>query len=594
MVRLIKNFSNQLTIGKRLLVFFLLIVVIPLLITALVFSQIIGSSTMEQMKYSSSQFVKQVTTNINKDLQELDSMMLNFLWDPDIQLLLRQSFSDSKLRERKNDAVKVTEQMQIITNTQLGIELIYLIRTDNEEYSIATSAEAEMLVGNMWYQQKKLSEAANNIEGRISWFKLMEEDEIILGVREVYDIEQLTQTGLIVIGIKEEEISRLYANLNTTLNSFFAIYDDRGKIISTNKNDPDDLEELYASTKDGADWNRIISGYNVTVSKSQYTGWTILQGTPNSEMMSTINKTTYIIAGILLIAIAILLAILRIFTTTMVKPIKQMMGEMDKVKKEDFNVHADENRGDEFGELAIDFNLMVGKIKKLIEEDYKKRLVLQEAEFKYLRAQINPHFIYNTLDSINWMAMQSGQKQISKVSVALGRLLRRSISTKQDAITLGDEIESVKDYITIQKMRYGERLSFEINVDSKYMDCIIPRSSLQPIVENALVHGIEKQSGPGVIRVTASEQENTLLLCVEDNGVGMTQERIRQALAGDIKEKTDAHTGVGIKNVYKRIQLLFGESYGIHVESTLGEGTAIFLHLPLHLELDFEKKEDSV
>jgi two-component system sensor histidine kinase YesM len=592
MVKLIKKISNQLSIGKRLLVFFLLIVVFPLLITALVFSHIIGTSTMDQMKYSSSQFVKQVSTHIDKDLQELDSMMLNFLWDPEIQLLLRQNFSESKLRERKSDSLKVTEQMQIITNTQLGIELIYLIRTDNEEYSIATSAEAAMLVDNMWYQQERVSEAAYNNEGRISWFKLMEKDEIILGAREVYDIEQLTQTGLMVIGLREEEIARLYSNLNTTLNSFFVIYDDQGNVISTNKKDREGLDELYLGSE--ADWNHTVIGYNVIAEKSHYTGWTILQATPNSEIMSTINKTRYIIAGILLIAIAILLAILRIFTTTMIKPIKQLMGEMDKVKHEDFNVYADENRGDEFGELALDFNLMVRKIKKLIEEDYNKRLILQEAEYKYLRAQINPHFIYNTLDSINWMAMQSGQRQISKVSVALGRLLRRSISSKQDAITVGDEIESIVDYVTIQKMRYGDRLNFEISVDEKYRDCIIPRSTLQPIVENALVHGIEKSASQGLIRVTALEQDDKLVLCVEDNGVGMTQARINQAMTGDIDETTDSHTGVGIKNVYKRIQLLFGESYGIHIESRLGEGTKIFLYLPMRLELNFNKGEDSM
>jgi two-component system, sensor histidine kinase YesM len=579
---------RNMTIGEKLLAFFVMLVVVPLFIFALLFSQMVSQTTTDQIENSSKQFVEQAVVNIEKELEEIDSMMLSFQWDNDIQKMLRKDYSENTLRERKLDLISVTDKMQILTNTRLGIELLYLSRTDNEEYSIAVSAQAEELLEGFWYKREKISEYAKETDGRINWLKLGYDDSLILGVRDVYDVELLSKTGLIVMGIHEGQILKLYSNLKTTSGSFFCVFDENGNVVSTDSPDNAELSEIYQSIRAGGDWAALVSGYNLTVKQSAYTGWFVVQATPNKEIMSSVNKTKFIIFGIILISLAILLFILRVFTNTMVGPIRQLMGEMEKVKREDFDVHADDSRGDEFGDLATDFNLMVEKIQRLIEEDLKKRLVLQEAEYKYLRAQINPHFIYNTLDSINWMAMETGHKDISKISVALGRLLRRSISGKEDAIFLGDELEGIRDYITIQKMRYGERLKFSINVAQEYLDCVIPRSALQPIVENALVHGIDKKAGSGVIEVSAVADRSTLMVLVKDDGIGMSKERIKQAMEGSIEEEDGAHTGVGFKNVHKRLELLFGKGYGIEIESEPGRGTVITVRIPLRLELDFK------
>ncbi len=575
------------TIGEKLLVFFLILVVVPLVFFALVFSQMMSKTTNKQFENSSNQFVIQAVVNIEKELEELDNVMLNFQWNQDIQKMLRRDYTNSTLRDRKLDMQNVINKMQIMTNTRLGIELFYLIRTDSEEYSIATSTEAEVLVDGFWNMRDLISEYAKKTDGQIKWVKLMKNDNIILGIRDVYDVEYMNKIGLLVIGIRGEQIAKSYSNLKTTSGSYFAIFDEKGDIISTDAKSETNFEEIYKSIKNGNGLDTIVNNYNYISKKSDYTSWTIVQATPYKEIMSSVNKTRYIIFGIILIALAIILFIVRIYTNSMVKPIKQLMGEMEKVKKEDFDVYADDCRGDEFGELAQDFNLMVKKIRILIEEDYKKKLILQDAEYKYLRAQINPHFIYNTLDSINWLAINVGQKEISRITIALGRLLRRSISGKQNVIRLGDELEGINDYITIQKLRYGERLNFEANVPADYISCVIPRSTLQPIIENALVHGLNNKSGSGRIEVSARHVENTLELIIKDDGIGMTSERINQVMEEDIEEDVEGHTGVGLKNVHNRIKLLFGEAYGIQLESIIDKGTIITIRVPLKLETDF-------
>ena len=575
-----KKIFSKMKIGNKLVSFFLMLVVVPLIIFTIVFNHVMTTTAMEQIEHSSSLFVNQALVNIDKELEEQDNTVLNFQWDSGITEILRKSSINTTLRERQNQAAAVIEKMQIYSNARLGIELLYLLRTDKEEYSISAGTEAEKMVEGFWNEQNNLSNHAKKTDGRINWLRLSKNDTIILGIRDVYDVERLNKTGLIVVGIREEQISKLYANLMTTPNSLFIIYDTDGNIISSNPEGSVDTGAIFKSVKEGADWAEIIGGYNIMAEKSDYTGWYVVQATPNSEIISNVNRTQIVLFGIIFIILAILLTILKIFTNTMISPIRQLMGEMEKIKKENFDIHADDSREDEFGELAVNFNHMVKKIKNLIEEDYRKKLVLQDAEYKYLRAQINPHFIYNTLDSINWMAMEAGQRNISKIAVALGRLLRRSISEKKGVIFLGDELESLKDYIVIQKMRYGSRLNADINIPEEYLCCAIPKSTLQPIVENALVHGIDFKPESGHIEISATEEEGVLILCIKDDGIGMSAEKISQVLDGNAEEESREHAGIGIKNVDKRIKLLFGEEYGIEIKSITGIGTDILIKVP--------------
>jgi two-component system sensor histidine kinase YesM len=233
---------------------------------------------------------------------------------------------------------------------------------------------------------------------------------------------------------------------------------------------------------------------------------------------------------------------------------------------------------DEVGQLHRAFRMMIQEIDELIHENYDKQLLIRETQFKALQAQINPHFLYNTLDSVIWLAKINGQKQISEILEALGQLFRSSISLKDTLISLEEELDIVRNYVTIQKFRYRERLNFEMQVDERYYSCLIPKMSLQPLVENAIHYALEPSDEPSFIRVYAVPGHQRLTLVVEDNGPGMEEDLLEKVRKGKARTRGQ---GIGVTNIAERLEIAFGESYGLRIESEQGAGTRVYVDIPM-------------
>jgi two-component system sensor histidine kinase YesM len=242
---------------------------------------------------------------------------------------------------------------------------------------------------------------------------------------------------------------------------------------------------------------------------------------------------------------------------------------------------------DEITELGMSFNIMIGKIKDLLDSKIKEQEDLKKAELRALQAQINPHFLYNTLDTIIWMAESKKTDEVIKIVSALSDFFRISLSKGMDWITIGEEVERIRSYLTIQKMRYRDILDFKIEVDENVSENTILKLILQPLVENALYHGIKNKRQGGTISVRAQRKgRDEILLEVEDNGIGFMPEKLAQLQAelkdnsGDIKFES----GFGLGNVNKRIRLYYGEPYGLSVQSEYMTGTCVTLVIPAKIE----------
>jgi two-component system sensor histidine kinase YesM len=243
---------------------------------------------------------------------------------------------------------------------------------------------------------------------------------------------------------------------------------------------------------------------------------------------------------------------------------------------------------DEITELGMSFNIMIGKIKELLDSKMKEQENLKKAELRALQAQINPHFLYNTLDTIIWMAESKKTDQVVQIVSALSNFFRISLSKGMDWITIGEELDRIKSYLTIQKMRYQDILDFRIEAQDDVMENTILKLILQPLVENALYHGIKNKRQGGTITVRARRQgEDEIRLEVEDDGIGFMPEKLAQLRreleddAGDIK----LESGFGIGNVNKRIRLYYGKPYGVSIESEYNTGTRVTLVIPAKLEI---------
>lgn len=261
-------------------------------------------------------------------------------------------------------------------------------------------------------------------------------------------------------------------------------------------------------------------------------------------------------------------------------PITRISRVTNQVAKGNLSVRAAAESGAEARMLSDSLNAMIDKINELLDQVTTEQIRLRKAEFELLQAQINPHFLYNTLDTIVWLAEAGDQKRVVSMVGNLSDFFRTSLNQGKDIISIREELAHVRSYLEIQQVRYQDILRYEITVPEDLYEYKIPKITIQPLVENALYHGIKNKRGQGTITITGKSKENGFVLYVRDNGIGMTQERLNEVRAGIQKLSYTGKEIYGLYNVNERIRLNFGETYGISIESTYGEGTCVSISLP--------------
>lgn len=267
------------------------------------------------------------------------------------------------------------------------------------------------------------------------------------------------------------------------------------------------------------------------------------------------------------------------------KPIKELSQVTDQVSKGNLEVRSQVYDGAEARMLSESFNDMIDKINELLSQVTTEQIRLRKAEFELLQAQINPHFLYNTLDAIVWLAEAGEQKQVVSMVGSLSDFFRTSLNQGKDMVTIREELQHVGSYLQIQQVRYQDILEYDINLPDTVNEYLIPKITLQPIVENALYHGIKNKRGLGHISITGEEGEDGFTIVVRDDGIGMTEEKLNQIIHEIHHMESKEKVVYGLYNINERIRLNFGENYGLTITSTHGEGTSVSVFLPKCLEL---------
>lgn len=277
----------------------------------------------------------------------------------------------------------------------------------------------------------------------------------------------------------------------------------------------------------------------------------------------------------------------RLLTGYITRPIKILTGHIRKISEtNDFSPDPDiEASSDEIGEIGKAVNQMTDHIQNLLGQQARMYEQKKNIEISRLQSQINPHFLYNTLDSIRWMAVIQGSKNIEQTTGALERLLRNMAKGIGDKITLREELELVGNYIYIQQVRYVEIFDYICQIPEELLDCRIIKFTLQPIVENAILHGIEPMKQFGEIEISARQENGDLFISIEDNGVGMTEEELEELRTSLANKDKNALSGIGVSNVDVRLKLHYGASYGLIYESSPGEFTRVTVHIPKEEEI---------
>lgn len=308
-------------------------------------------------------------------------------------------------------------------------------------------------------------------------------------------------------------------------------------------------------------------------------GWTLMNLVPaqavNQELRWMLDVTVVLLGVILLLAVLISYLMGKHIS----EPLKRLSQTMQRVKNQDFSMHMDVDRTDEIGQLSESFNSMLDEINRLINVVYVNKLTQKELELSMLQSQINPHFLYNTLESISMMAEVNDDTAAARMATALGKILRYSISGDGVIVSLGEELYVLKQYILLQEERLGHQFAIEENISPSLYEHAILRLTLQPIVENAIYHGMNTLKLGGRISITGEECPDCVKLRIADNGRGMPPERLN-ALRESITRDGEMRDRIGLRNVNRRLKLYFGEAYGLIVDSTEGRGTVVTVILP--------------
>ena len=316
---------------------------------------------------------------------------------------------------------------------------------------------------------------------------------------------------------------------------------------------------------------------------SDTTKWKVIGIIPLREISADLLPIQKQMIKTLMIGIFISSILSFLLSYVIVRPIRATVLAMHRFSEGDFEVRLSEERKDEFGEMNRVFNETTRKIEELMHEVTNSKLLNKEMEFKALQAQINPHFLYNALDTVNWMAMKKGDTEICDMVSAISNLMRISIGNKQDIFSIRQELKYVKDYLYIQETRYRDRFQVYFAIDEKILDEKIPKLTIQPLVENAIVHSVEVSKGKTVLNINGYIEQGNVVIEIKDDGVGMDRDTLLHLLdppEGEEKDISVAHTGLGMYAVHQRLRYLYGEEYGLTADSEPGNGTCIKICIP--------------
>ncbi len=416
------------------------------------------------------------------------------------------------------------------------------------------------------------------------------EDSKLITFNKVLNDEDGNAIAILAVNVSEDYISDFYRKIQRGIPGEFVVLDaDSNVVAHSDKSVVGTKTGLYSQINDKIQSSGKESGsffvdsqkQFVVYSISRYNQWRYVVVIPSSEILGKVYEIRNFFFVLISITALIIFMVSYFLSNLFYKPLLKLIKAMQKIGNRNLDVRIQDNRQDEFSQVYQGFNDMADELNALVKDLANEKFYKLEAEIKLLQAQINPHFLYNTLDSIYSIAKIKKVEEISQMVAALSKFFRVSLSSGRDIVSLKEAVSLVVSYLTILNIRYRGEISFHVDLPDEFADCLVPKMLLQPIVENSVNYGIEKQKGRGHISVAVSSIDGNLRIIVEDNGMGMKEEelsRLRQYLQMEATEETSSFA---LRNLIHQIRLQYGPHYGIEIESAYGEGTKVTIEIPI-------------
>lgn len=404
--------------------------------------------------------------------------------------------------------------------------------------------------------------------------------------RKIIDVNMLNMLGFMTVEVNEDALIDIYESIYEDGSEIF-IVDEKGNMIS-NRNKAyipniQQLAKIKNKNKSGfIEYKNNEREYIAIYSYCNKNNWKIVKAMPKDLLYQQTERLQKEVLCFSFIGFIGVILMGYVYCEWITCPINKMMIQMKRVEQGNLSVKVDTKMNNELGSLGENFNQMVEHLEQLMKHIVQEERDKKELELEVLRAQINPHFLYNTLSTIRFMAKAKGEHSISDAVLALTKLLRVSISLGKERITLKEEIEYIEHYLLIQRLRFNQKFEFQYDIEEKYETILVPKLILQPIIENSLLYGIENIDEDNdeiclIISLHIEKIDNGIQIVIEDNGAGMEKEILENVFQE--RKSIERFSKVGLNNVNHRLKLYYGEEFGLKVQSKLGDGTTVFIRM---------------
>lgn len=598
----------------QLMLLFLLFAIVPSVGLGLLVNWTVERVVERQVEGHTMQLIGKVNEALNSKMENLQNMTYLIAFDPDIDGFMNDKMppnDDAGIESMDMDTITETQQNRLygIKQTLQGFTTLYpeiagivLVNASGDYISNEMYPRAEQsLIQENWYQKASANPGIFMVLGQpkdrnLTTHVRYKDDEIVSVARSITDEASGRVRGVIMIDLKLRSVSQAARNVTLGKSGYVMVTDAEGQ--SVYKPEHPLIEHIptdwFPSGESGTFTADTEGGTLLFMYQSStFTGWRTVGVFPTRDSISEVRQIQFYVVSFVFVVCLFGLSASLWFSRSIAQPIFRLMSYMRRAETGNLRPGRWSDRADEIGMLGNSYNRMLAQIRELISLNELRERQKRDAEMRSLQEHIKPHFLYNTLDTIHWMARKEGAEDVSGMVGALSRLFRIGLSKGQDYIPLHSEIEHMTSYLQIQQTRYRDRLQYTLNIPEDLRNLFVLKLLLQPLIENAIYHGIKGRRGPGHIRVEARLEHNRLLLTVQDNGAGMSNERLAEmqqlleAPLASLEASSPGMTGksYGMLNVQARLRLSFGDEYGIVLESQEGEGTSVTIIHPLMREL---------
>ncbi|MCX8128674.1 MAG: histidine kinase [Clostridia bacterium] len=589
----------SLKLQYELILAFCTIIIIPLIFVVFIHSKQISKTTEAQFVQFMQQVTDQMNKNIEKSIRDIDRMQFFYIYDTDLLKIIKRKKPSKEAYDKEyyDNNFKITNYMNTAMAINENIMSVFVHTAEGYEYGVPDFAPET----NPFIEQKAKLEAHAHNAPRDLFMMLIGHYNYVSSVKDVITIGRACHDpythkylGYIATNISYRIFEKLFENINSDNRMSVFVHNGSKILYHSEKNNvkEEDLKEVINLTfEKNSVFKSEITGskYLLVSSYSDYAGLTVVEYVPMTLINQSAAKNSgdYWKVTLLIVALAIVLSANIAYRIS--KPVSKLEKAMAAFKKsKEFNTIINKANTRELWSLTESYNATVKAAKEWLEKEQQYLKNKRKLELLTLELQINPHFLYNTLGLISSKAYTNEQPEIVEVTKNLSELLRFNLKEKQ-MITLEEELEQVKRYIQIQKLGLSQEFIVVFDVDSRFNSQKILKATIQPLIENIIVHGFGKNHKYGLLKISAVEEDGDLIIAVTDNGTGMDEIQVKE-INSQLRQPIDSYLlseekkHIGLKNVHYRIWQQFGEKYGLSIESIKNIGTTAYIRIPLEVE----------